>query len=182
MSSAPLLQTIEPDEVEDHRTLSGNISANAKPHTPVVLTPGTGASQPAGMATSQSDAEAGMSSGPAPRGRLTCAQGSLVYSDKYAPECWSPSAQRLTICRCTAVCASARPLLPLLVPNSCHNSIHTLRLLHEQLRAVGLSPTSGHHWVSMLTASLDSLRGSAASDGLLELQGMNNQPISSLQA
>ncbi|OCH96476.1 Golgi apparatus membrane protein TVP23 [Obba rivulosa] len=59
-STTPLLQTIEPDEAEDH-ALSGNIhAAIPKPHAPVVLTPGSGVPQPAGMATSQGDAEAGL--------------------------------------------------------------------------------------------------------------------------
>jgi len=61
MSSAtPLLQTIEPDEPEDNARLTGHINATNKPRAPVVLTPGTGASHSAGMATSPGDAEAGI--------------------------------------------------------------------------------------------------------------------------
>ena len=100
-TTQPLLDTIEPDEVNEAPPPSANTRA---PPAPVVLTPGTRSTSQ--MAASSGDAEAGVPhsfDGTAKRTDLTC-QVSRAYSDK-----WVHSASMLDVDSETSI-QSAHPI------------------------------------------------------------------------
>lgn len=130
-ASAPLLQTIEADEPASLSSApSGRANAGNAPKPAVVLTP----SSHSAMASTPGDAEAGMASllRHCYFARLTAGLSGIAGIFRQVTRLHCPHRmQKLTVWR--IVVASSRPEFPLRLPNSCHCSLCSLWILHEQL-------------------------------------------------